>query len=72
MVNPNQWLSRLHVQIYTKSSKNVNIIEFDYGFWNHRGKCIQISTNMPSIGSVIRELDVTFLETKTILCIKKL
>ena len=26
--------------------------------WNYHHKCIQISTNMPGIGSLIREMDV--------------
>ena len=30
--------------------------------WNHHGKCIQISTNMPGIGSVNREIDVNISE----------
>ena len=43
-------LSRRHVQIYTKLSKNVNIFEVHDHIWNHHGKCIKISTNMPGIG----------------------
>ena len=31
------------------NNKKVNIIELHYHIWNHRGKCIQISTNMPDI-----------------------
>ena len=30
--------------------------------WNHREKYIQISTNMPGIGPLIREIDVTISE----------
>ena len=32
---------------------NVKIVEFHDHIWNHRGKCMQISTNMPGIGLVI-------------------
>ena len=38
--------------------KNVNILEFHDHSWNHHAKLIEISTNMPSIGSLIREIDV--------------
>ena len=38
--------------------KNVNILEFHYHIWNHREKCIQMSTEMPGIGSLIREITV--------------
>ena len=38
--------------------KNVNILKFGDDIQNHREKCIEISTNMPGIGSLIRELDV--------------
>ena len=51
-------LSRRHVQKCHKIFKNVNIIELHYYIWNwnpHR-KCSQISTNMPGIGLVIREI----------------
>ena len=38
-------------------------IEFLYYLmWNHHGKCIQISTNIPGIGSLIREIDVKISE----------
>ena len=43
--------------------KNAKIVEFQYHIRNHHEKCIQISTNMPSIGSVLRILR----KTKTIL-----
>ena len=44
-------VSRRQVKKCHKSFKNVNILEFgDYIIWNHHEKCIQISTNMPSIG----------------------
>ena len=35
---------------------NVQIVEFHFYIWNHRGKCIQISPNMPGIGLVIHEI----------------
>ena len=35
------------------------MVEFhDHIIWNHREKYIQKSTNMPGIGSLIREIDV--------------
>ena len=41
------------------SFKNKKIIFLEFGnyIWNHREKCIQISTNMPGIDFVIREID---------------
>ena len=42
--------------------KNVEIVEFHYHIWNHHEKCIQISTNMPSIGLVIPEITCEMLE----------
>ena len=45
-------VSSRQVQNYTKCSKNVNILEFHDHIWNRHEKCIQISTNMPSIGLV--------------------
>ena len=46
-------------QKYNKfGKKNVNIVEFHAHIWNHREKYIQKSTNMPGIGSLIREIDV--------------
>ena len=41
-----------------KFVKNCNILEFHDHIWNHHVKCIQISTNMPGIGSLIREKDI--------------
>ena len=38
--------------------KKIMIIEFHYYIWNHHGKCIEISTNMPGNGSLIREIKV--------------
>ena len=51
-------VSRRQINKNTKMFKNVNIIEFSYFSWNHHEKCIEISTNMPSTGLVIREIDV--------------
>ena len=42
--------------------KNVKIVEFHDYIWNHHKKCIQISTNMPSIGFVIPEITCEMLE----------
>ena len=36
------------------------LFNFIYYIWNHHGKCIQISTNMPGIGPLIREIKVKF------------
>ena len=36
--------------------KYTNIIECYYYIWNHHGKCIQTSTNMPGIGLAIRDI----------------
>ena len=38
--------------------KRVKIVEFHDHIWNHHKKYIQISTNIPGIGSVNRETDV--------------
>ena len=37
---------------------NVKMMEFHYHIWNRHEKCIEISTNMPGIGSVNREIAV--------------
>ena len=37
-------------------------MEFHDHIWNQHDKCIQISTNMPVIGSQIREIAVTMSE----------
>ena len=54
----------------TKFVTNVEIVEFHDHIWNHNEKCIQISTNMPGIGSLIREIVVKMLELSTILLSK--
>ena len=51
-------VSRRQVQNCTKMFKNINIVEFHYHIWNHNEKYIPISTNMPGIGLVIREINV--------------
>ena len=42
---------------------------YDY-IWNQRAKYIQISTNMPSIGLVVREKDVIIWENNNICSVK--
>ena len=44
----------------TNLVKYVNILEFGYYIWNPYEKCIQKSPNMPGIGSLIREITLTF------------
>ena len=53
---------RRQVKNLTNVAKNVKIVEFHYHIWNHHEKCIQISTNMPSIGLVIAEITCEMLE----------
>ena len=48
----------IKVKKLTTFVKNVKIVECHDHIWNHREKCIQMSTNMPGIGSLIREIDV--------------
>ena len=38
-------------------------MEYHDHIWNHHEKCIQISTNMPGIGSENREIAVKISET---------
>ena len=45
-----------------KVSKNIKILEFGDYIWNHNEKYIQMSTNMPGIGSLFREIDVKISE----------
>ena len=47
---------RRQVNRITYFVKNVKIVEFHDHIWNHHEKCIQISTNMPGIGSLICEI----------------
>ena len=49
-------------QNVTNFVKNVNILEYHDHIWNHHEKYIQISINMPGIGSLIREIDVNIWE----------
>ena len=49
---------------FHKILKNVNILELHDHIWSHHEKCIQKSINMPSIGLLIREIDVQILESK--------
>ena len=53
---------RRHVINLTNLVKNVKILEFHDHIWNHHEKCIQQSTNMPSIGLVIPEITLEMLE----------
>ena len=47
---------------FTKMFKNVKLVEFHYYIWIYHEKCIQMGTNMPSIGSVFREIRFEFGE----------
>ena len=53
---------RRRVKHLTHFVKNVKIVEFHDHIWNHHEICIQISTNMPSIGLVIPEIPCEMLE----------
>ena len=53
---------RRQVKNLTKFVKNVEIFEFHDHIWNHNEKCIQLCTNMPSIGLVIPEIISEMLE----------
>ena len=53
---------RRQVKNVTKFVKNVKIVKFHDHIWNHNEKCMQISINMASIGSLIREIAVTISE----------
>ena len=46
--------------------KKVKIVEFHGHIWHHHEKCIQQSTNMPGIGSLIREIDIKISEISEI------
>ena len=45
-----------------KLTKCVKCVEFHDHIWNHNEKCIQISTNMPGISSLFREIAVEMSE----------
>ena len=49
-------VSRRQVQNLTIFVKYFKIVAFHDHIWNYHEKCIQISTNMPSIGLVIPEI----------------
>ena len=53
---------RRQVKNVTNLFKKVNILEFHDHIWNHHDKCVQQSTNMPGIGSVIHEIDIKISE----------
>ena len=38
--------------------QNMKIVEFHYYIWNPNENCIELSTNMIGIGSLIREIGV--------------
>ena len=63
-------VSRRHIENVAKCLKNVIMLEFHDYIWNHHMKCIQISTNMPGIGSVIHEIAIEMLKINTILRVK--
>ena len=45
-----------YVNNFTKLSKLSKSFKLHHYIWNHHGKCIQISTNMPCIGLEIRKI----------------
>ena len=53
---------RWQLKNVTNFVKNVKIVEIHDHIWNHYEKYIEISTNMPGVGSVIRELAVLISE----------
>ena len=46
----------------TNCVKYIKIVEFHDHIWDHHEKCFQMSTNMPGIGSLIREIDANISE----------
>ena len=46
----------------SKIVKNLEIVEFHGHIRIHHEKCIQQSTNMPGIGLLFCEIDITILE----------
>ena len=58
-------------QKITNFVKNVKIVEFHDHIWNQYEKCIQISTNMPSIGLVIMLYALTIWDVIIEICFKK-
>ena len=55
---------RRQVKKLTHFVKCVNIVEFHDYIWNHHAKCIQISTKLPGIGSLIRQIHVKIEKEK--------
>ena len=55
-------LSRQQVQNFTKIIKSVKIIECHCYVLDHHKKCIEISTNMPTIGLFFRETGLKMWE----------
>ena len=53
---------RRQVKNVTKLVKNVKIVEFHDHIWNHHEKYIELCTNIPGIGSLIREIAVKMSE----------
>ena len=53
---------RRQVKNVTNWLKNVRFAEFHDHIWNQHEKYIEISTNIPSIGSLISEIAVTISE----------
>ena len=51
-------MGRRQFKNVTKVSTKVKIVEYHDKIWNYHEKCIQISTNMPGIGSLIHEIHV--------------
>ena len=61
-------VSRRQVQNVTKSSQNVKFLEFHYYIWNHHGKYIQKSTNMPGFALVSNEIGFRIQEFREQRC----
>ena len=45
-------------QTFHKMFINIEFLEFGDYIWNQHEKCIQISTNKPGIGAIIREIGI--------------
>ena len=50
------------IQNFPQKLKYVKILEFWDYIWSHHEKCIQLSTNLPGIGSLICEIHVQMSE----------
>ena len=59
-------VSRRQIKNFTTFSKNVKIAKFHYNIWTHYEKFLKISTNMPSIGSVILKIGFQMCEFEKI------